>query len=189
MNDENQEHPGPEVLADLVEGTVVDAFWLDHVTSCKTCSDEIESLRRALEAASADEVPEPDETYWGSFNTRLKSRIDGDSRRPLKRWVWAAAGAAAAIAVGFWALPYGMEILKPSPVVFTEIVLPPVEEDEEYQALLTFAEILTDLEAWTEAFEDPSYSGIDPAQLTADETEELRNKLEKDIEGLDHAKS
>jgi hypothetical protein len=176
------------VLVDLVEGAVVDAIWLDHLASCKTCGDEVESLRQALETASADEVPEPDKTYWDSFNSRLKNRIDEESKRRLKRWVWAAA-AAAVVAVGIWASSYWIEVLKPSPPVSTEILLPPVEDDEEYQALLTFAEILTDSEAWTEAFDDQSYPGFDPAQLTADETEELRNKLEKDIEGLDHAKS
>jgi hypothetical protein len=186
MKDENQEHPSPEVLVDLVEGAVVDAVWLDHVASCKTCSDDVDSLRRALEAASTDEVPDPGEAYWDGFNPRLKSRIDEESRRPLKRWVWAAA-AAAAIAVGFWASSYWTEVLRPTPAVSAEILLPPIEDDEEYQALLAFAE--TDSETWTEVFEDQSYPGFDPSQLTADETEELRNKLEKDIEDLDHAKS
>jgi hypothetical protein len=187
MKDENQEHPSPEVLVDLVEGDVVDAVWVDHLASCKTCADEVESLRRALETASTAKVPEPGEAYWDGFNSRLKNRIDGERKGHLKLWVWAAA-AAAVIAVGFWASPYWMGVLKPSPAVTTEILLPPVEDDEEYQALLAFAEILTDSTTWTEVFEDPSYSGIDPSQLTADETEELRSKLEKDIEDLEHAK-
>ena len=188
MKDENQEHPSPEVLVDLVEGVAVDAIWKRHVSGCSICAKEVESLRTTLDMVSANEVPEPDKEYWNDFDTRLKNRIGKVPKKHLNRWVWTAA-AAAVVAAGFWTSSYRTEMVKEYPATWREAVLPPAEDDDEYQALLSFAEILADTEDWAEAFEDQPYSSFDPSQLTVDQTEELRQKLKRDIEVMDHAKS
>jgi len=188
MKDENQEHPSPEVLADLVEGVAVDAIWKLHVSRCTTCAKEVESLQTTLDAVSAIEVPERDKEYWDGFDARLKNRIVTASKKRSRRWVWAAS-AAAVVAGGFWASAYWTGIVKPYPAVWSEVVLPPVEEDNEYQVLLSFAEVLADTEDWIEALEDQPNSEFDPSQLTADQTEALQQKLKRDIEVMNNAKS
>ena len=188
MNDKELGHAPPDVLVDIAEGAVVEARWKEHVVRCEFCSKELRNLEEALAVAGKIEVPEPGDEYWRGFDSRLSERIQkkGKVIRRVKRWGWAAA--AAILAVSLWASWDVYAPLAPPPDM-AETILPPADEDAEYQFLLSVAELVNGEEDW----EEPLYFGpvlfVDPTQLTPEEKEQLRQELENDLEGENDAVS
>ena len=169
-----------------VEGTVVEAWWKEHVVQCESCMEEVENLKETLVLASKLKVPEPGAEYWQRFGSRLNERIqkDGKSSKRITRWAWAAA--AAILVVGLWV---GQDRFFPVSTLpdIAGTVLPPVNEDPEYQLLLSIAEIVGGEENWEERLDFGPVQDLNPTLLTPWEQEQLRQKLEIDLEGGNHA--
>lgn len=68
-------------------------------------------------------------------------------------------------------------------------VLPPADEDAEYQFLLSIAELVDGEEDWDERLHFGPVQDLDPTQLTLEEQEQLRQELESDLEGENDAVS
>jgi hypothetical protein len=178
-------HPPPDVLVDFAEGAVVDIVWREHIARCGHCSAEVEDLKRTLALVSHVEVPEPGAEYWNGFGSRLKERVRRKERigRPMGRWLWPAAVAAILVA----AIWIGKDWIPSPPPDTVDTVLPPAEEDPEFQLLLSMAEIVHDEEDWEEKLGFSAHPDLDPTQFTAEEQELLRLELERDLEGGNHA--
>ena len=190
MNENGEQvHLSPEILVDLTEGVAVDAEWKKHLLQCDACSKKVEDLRQALAAAGDLEVPELDESYWEDFESRLRTRIESEaSHRARSFGHWWVAAAAVALIIAGWVLretiPSGS-----TPEVFAEKLLPPIEEDQEFQFLLSVAKLTDSAEDLDEAFELVAYSVFDPSHLSGEEREALRERLEQDLEAEKNAKS
>jgi hypothetical protein len=188
MKDEEPLHAPPDVLLDIAEGTVVEARWKQHVVQCESCSEEVENLEKTLVLAGKAQVLEPGGAYWRNFGSRLNERIqkDGKARKRVGRWAWAAA--AAILVIGLWVIWYGYTPLSTPPDI-AETVLPPADEDAEYQLLLSIAELIDGEEDWEEQLDFGLLQDLDPTQLTSEEQEQLRQELENDLEGENDAVS
>ena len=55
-----------------------------HLASCPECQKMVEFERRWLEILSKDEIPDPGERYWNSFEDRLLTRIEQNRPEPIK---------------------------------------------------------------------------------------------------------
>jgi hypothetical protein len=187
MKDKEPYHAPPDVLVDIAEGTFVEARWKEHVVQCESCSEEVENLATTLALAGKVDVPEPGGEYWQSFDSRLNERIQKKRsvRRP-NRWVWAAA--AAIVAVGIWVSWDGYRPASLSSELAVS-VLPPADEDTEYQFLLSIAELVDGEEDWEKQLLFGPALSLDSTQLTAKEREQLRKELESDLEGENDAVS
>jgi hypothetical protein len=187
MKDKELDHAPPDVLVDIAERAAVEARWKEHVDDCEACSKKAEDLEKALTFAGKMDVPEPGDEYWRRFNSRLTERIQKEGRivRRVNRWSWAAA---AIVAVGLWASWGAFAPMSPPPVI-GETVLPPADEDAEYQLLLSIAELVNGEENWEERLNFGLVPDLDPTQLTPEEREQLRQELKDDLEGEDDAVS
>lgn len=79
---------GEDRLIDFVDGEVAGdeaAIIERHLEECPACRASVESLRRVLDAAGSDKVPEPDPAYWAYFSrnvaSRVRSRAESRKRR------------------------------------------------------------------------------------------------------------
>ena len=193
MMKNGQDHPAPELLLDLAEGSPVPSFRADHLSGCAECTSQVAELRETLELlrrqSGAEPTAEPD---GEGFASRLSQRIEREiRRRRIRRRVgWTAV---AAVLVAAWVGWLARDELGPIPGEApqkAEGVLPPLEQDSDYQVLLSLAELLElegDLQILFEV--DPYPSMLDLGQLTAEERRELRRELERDLEAAAHAKS
>jgi len=95
---------GEDRLIDFVDGVVTgdEAASIEgHLEECPACKASVESLRRVLDAAGADRVPEPEPAYWAYFAQNVTSRVKSraDSRKRRFRLVLIPALATAAVCV------------------------------------------------------------------------------------------
>jgi hypothetical protein len=91
-------------LIDFLEGEVSGQERADmarHLEGCPECAAREASLRRALDLAGADTVPQPDPAYWAYFAGNVRKRIGtrSASRRRRFRLVLVPGLAAAAACV------------------------------------------------------------------------------------------
>lgn len=47
----------------------------EHIGKCPACAASVEALRRALDIAAMDGVPEPEPAYWAHFAANVKHRV------------------------------------------------------------------------------------------------------------------
>ncbi len=142
-------------------------------------------MRETLTELRGVELLEPGAEYWKDFGARLRG-ADLD-RRKTRRWYGYAAAAAVILAFSSWHLG---RITAPQPVEPSsfEAVLPSMEEDPEFQLLLSVVE-LADLEEGTEeSLEWGALPDFDLDLLTPEEQECLRQEIEQEMEE-DHATS
>ena len=82
-----------------------------HVAQCAVCRDQVAELRHLLEAASADQVPEPSPLFWDHLSARVgravREEAEAGARRASWAWRWlpAPALAAAALLAAFVFMP------------------------------------------------------------------------------------
>jgi hypothetical protein len=189
MKEEESLHAPPDVLVDIAEGAVVEARWKEHVDQCESCSEEVENLEETLALAGRIEAPETGDEYWRGFDSRLNERIqkEGEVRRRVSRWMWAAA-AAAIVVVVLWTSWDAYAPMSPPPEI-AESVLPPADEDVEFQVLLSIAELVNGEEDWEQRLYYVPVQDLNTTQLTSEELEQLRQELENELEGEDDAVS
>ena len=70
----------------LGEATDVEAASIEkHIEECPACAVSVGALRRTLEVAAMDRVPEPEPAYWahfaGNVENRVRSRAESRKRR------------------------------------------------------------------------------------------------------------
>lgn len=163
-------HLSPEVFVDVVEGVPVDASWQQHLSACPACQEELGELEQTLSLLNED------------TETVLPTTEPAREPRGLPAWMVTAAAALVA-AVGLYWLAVERDASTPTSVELEEL-LPPVEEDEEFQFLIAVSgaadEDLVEIAA-------PVFDSfaLDPQRLTPGErqlfverlTEEMRSSL------------
>ena len=170
-SERQQDHLTPEVFVDVLEGSPVDASWRQHLESCSDCRQELEALEQTLAILKED---------VGTAASLAPPSVE----RSLSRW-WATA-AAVVIAAGaaYWmsvdrsgTAPTSAEVPE---VPEVEDLLPPWEQDEEFQFLLALSG------AMDEELDDvasPSFEGfaleafVFPGDLTPGERQRFVERL------------
>ena len=132
-SERQQDHLTPEVLVDVLEGSPVEASWRQHLENCSDCRQELEALEQTLAILKED---------VGTAAPLAPPSVE----RSLSRW-WATA-AAVVIAAGaaYWmsvdrsgTAPTSAEVPEVAKVPEVEDLLPPLEQDEEFQFLLALS--------------------------------------------------
>jgi hypothetical protein len=180
-------HCARETLLDLAEGLPVDAAARAHLAGCGECSRRVSELKQTLSTVAQVAGEEPGAEYWASFALRLRERIGGEetprtARAP--RWLWAVAAAAAVAlflraALDWWSGPGSI-----GPAASAESLLPPAEEDAEFQFLVAMAETIEPEQDLEDLAAD-----WDLSWLSAEEQAELVEKLRSALQEIGHAKS
>lgn len=189
--DGRNNHLSPEILLDFAESTPVDASWTEHLSGCEPCSARVRELQRALTDARELVPPSPGKAYWADFGSRLRTEIAAESemrKSRSRRWWWAIA-AGVSLALAGWLAWEASRPTAPMPEMSAETLLPPAEQDQEFQFLLSFAEIVQNPEDIEETLYLVTYAAADPSQLTAEEQEQLREKLENLLKVGENEKS
>jgi hypothetical protein len=79
------DHLTPEQFVDLVDGGG-DPAWRDHVASCRSCRNQLESTRAMLAEAADVTVPEPSPLFWDRLSARVRLVIDEERLMPSQVW-------------------------------------------------------------------------------------------------------
>ena len=190
MKTKNPEHCPPETLVDLAEGAPVEAARVQHLAACSRCAEQVAGLRATLAAAREVDVREPGERYWEDFPSRLRGRIAREERETA-RWQrrLLPVAAAAAVAVAAWLARDLMRTPEPAPASSPlEALLPLAEEDVEFQFLISVAELVDPEEELDEVGAGLSPT-LDLSSLTAEEENELRERIEQALKAGGDAKS
>jgi hypothetical protein len=107
MNDHLNHHLNQDEFILAYYGEPAPDVYRDHLASCAECSAELARLAAVLDRVEPSETPEPDAGYEARMWQRLEWRLPAERRaagpatprRPLTRWL----AAAAALAVAFLA--------------------------------------------------------------------------------------
>ena len=160
---DRSEHLAPEVFVDFLDAAPVDASHRQHLAGCERCRAELDELRGTLLLLSPSETP--------------SSEADGRNRHWLS---WAAAAAAlVATASVYWGFDVS-EPVAPQAVAIEEI-LPPLEQDAEFQLLLALTDALGEEWDSEEASAFESETGLDPGDWTAGERRRFVEKLAEEL--------
>ena len=121
------DHLTPEVFVDVVDGSPVDAFWHQHLESCSECRQELDELEQTLAVLDEDVVTA----------ALLAPR---PVARSFPRWWATAAAVVIAASAAFWInLDWSGNAPASAEVPEVEDLLPPLEQDEEFQFLLALS--------------------------------------------------
>ncbi len=85
-------------------GSEVKKAFESHLASCTSCAKEKENMDRLTRRIHDQEVPEPGEQYWNSFNRKVFSKIDQLQERGWSSKILLPRWAAATIATSFIAV-------------------------------------------------------------------------------------
>ena len=162
---DRSEHLAPEVFVDFLDAAPIDASHRQHLAACEHCQAELDELRGTLLLLSPSETP--------------SSEADGRNRHWLS---WAAAAAAAAL-VATASVYRGLDVSEPvAPhAVAIEEILPPLEQDAEFQLLLVLTDALDEEWDSEEASAFESETGLDPGDWTAGERRRFVEKLTEEL--------
>jgi len=159
-SERRRDHLTPEVFVDMVEGSPVEASRRQHLEHCLECRQELEELRQTLSILHEDVG-----TVAPPAGTRL-------------RW-WLATAAAIALAVSalYWMTLDTSGIAPLSTrTVEVEDLLPPVEQDEEFQLLMALSGSMAEE---LDGAVSPSFEGLplEASGLTPAERQQLVEEL------------
>jgi len=187
---ENRNHCEPEVLVDLAESFPVDARAHTHLKSCNVCSSRVAELQSTLAELSQEGSAEPDESYWAGFGARLGRLLaESDDARPSRRlWVPYAAAAAAVLCAVALARQLALVGGSGSEHQALASLLPPIDEDAEFQFLASVAYDASSGEDLESLLSGPS-SLAEDSSFTEQEEGLLVEKLKQVLEGKADAKS
>ena len=179
-------------LIDYVDEEVTSQERVDierHLEECPSCAACVASLRRALEAASSDRVPEPELAYWayfaGNVRSRAKARVESRKKRFRLVLIPGLASAAAFILI---AILYTQVLIEPvgdvesiiadlnASVVTEEILLGSGMEE------LFIGQIGADANLLFEYLNDTDPLGELVGELSEDEERDLINRLNRLME-------
>ena len=179
-------------LIDYVDEEVTSQERVDierHLEECPSCAACVASLRRALEAASSDRVPEPEPAYWayftGNVRSRAKARVESRKKRFRLVLIPGLASAAAFILI---AILYTQVLIEPvgdvesiiadlnASVVTEEILLGSGMEE------LFIGQIGADANLLFEYLNDTDPLGELVGELSEDEERDLINRLNRLME-------
>jgi hypothetical protein len=151
------EHLSPEIFVDLLEGSPVEARWRRHLDDCPECPRELGELGETLDwVRSAETAPR---------------RSESSGLRYL------AAAAAVFLALGglFFALRTRSPVAEHG--VASEQLLPPIQQDDDFELLLALSRDLPDTLVVQEAVETGSLVDALPTDLTEEEQRLLLERL------------
>lgn len=158
-------HLSPEAFVDVIDGAPVDASWRQHLASCERCRGELEELRETLSLLDAN------------AETSAAAAASPPRRGPTRGWV-AVAAAVLLIALGGYWLSVNREL--PGPSADSEELLPPIDEDEEFQLLLALSNAVGDNLPEVGGLVDDELA-LDPSRLTPEEQELLVEQLTEEV--------
>lgn len=155
-------HLSPEAFVDVIDGAPVDASWRQHLESCERCRRELDELRETLSLFNAEtSAPAPASPPRGS----------------TPRWVAVAAAVLVTVLGGYW---FSLDREVPQPLAESEELLPPIDEDEEFQLLLALSNAVDDDLPEVGNVVDDALA-IDPSRLTPEEQELLVEQLTEEM--------
>ena len=126
-SERQQDHLTPEVFVDVLEGSPVDAPWRQHLENCSECRQELEVLEQTLAILHEDVVT-------------AAPLARPPVQRSFSRWLATAAAVVIAVSAVYW-LNLDRSGTAPASVEVPEVedLLPPLEQDEEFQFLLALS--------------------------------------------------
>lgn len=144
------DHLTPEVFIDVLEGSPVDASRRQHLENCSDCRQELEELEQTLARLHED---------VGAVAPVAPPPV----RRRLRWWLATAAAVAIAVSAAYWMnldrsgiVPASADV---EDVEDVEDLLPPLEQDEEFQLLLALAGAMDEE---LDGVASPSFEGLPP---------------------------
>ena len=144
-NERTRDHLTPEVFIDVLEGSPVDASRRQHLADCSDCRRELEELEQTLAILHED---------VGTAAPPV--------RRGLRWWLAMAAAVAIAVSALYW-VNLDRSGIAPASAEVAEAkdLLPPLEQDGEFQLLLALSGAMDEEEE--EEISDvasPSFEGL-----------------------------
>jgi hypothetical protein len=198
-------------IVDLFEGRLA-PLRAAHVDGCRACREQVDSLRDALQRASAIDVPEPSPLFWDHFAANVRERIASVEPAPAQwaSWLgersgtWASMVAAVAmlmLVVWMTKKPVGPHSDPPTPSTLASTaasrmpdttaeprlqdpIQDPVQDDEAWALVRTIA----DDTSWDDAREAgiaarPGSADRLVLDLSPDEQSELARLLREELKG------
>ena len=199
--------PGPHLvgheLVDALDGAL-DAHRLAHVSSCPSCTSQLEEFRAIAGEAAAADVPEPPPFFWNQLSARVRASIaeeplPGSWSLAWRRWSRPTTAIAAAVVIagtivslsGLW--PRSSSKSEPPAAAALQIhddgdagedVFAEIDNDEAWALVRALAEDLNHDEMEGEGVSArPGAANYLTSQLTAAEQRELARLLEEQLEG------
>lgn len=110
-----RDHPGDDVLLDVLEGAAsVDAT--RHAGECAECARRMADVRGGLSMAAGADAPEPSPLFWDAFRGRVAAAIEAPpARRRYSGFLLPAFLATAATVAVIAFLPNEASVPAPSP--------------------------------------------------------------------------
>ena len=197
---------GPHLAAhefvDALDGTL-DARRVAHLSSCPTCTTQLEEFRAIASEAGGANVPEPPAFFWNQLSARVRASIaeeplPGSRSLAWRRWSRPAAAIAAAVVVvgaivllsGLWprsannAEPPAATLLVQDDGAAGEDVFAEIDNDEAWALVRALAEDLNHDEMEGEGVSArPGSANSLTTGLTAAERIELARLLEEQLKG------
>jgi len=158
-------HLSPEAFVDVIDGVPVDASWRQHLESGERCRRELDGLRETLSLLDV--------------NAETSAPAPGTvpRRGPAPRWVAVAAAVLVTALGGYW---LSLDRESPPPSAESDELLPPIDEDEEFQLLLALSNSVDDDLPEVGSVVDDELA-IDPSRLTPEEQELLVERLTEEM--------
>ena len=160
-----RDHLTPEIFIDVAEGSPVDASRRQHLEHCSECRQELEQLKETL-AILHDDV--------GAAAPAAPA-----VRQRLRWWLATAATIAIAVSALYWmSLDRSGTGAASARKGAVEDLLPPVEQDQEFQLLLALSGAMDEEEDISGAA-SPSFEGfpLDASGLTPTERQRFVEEL------------
>jgi hypothetical protein len=195
-------HLTPDQFIDVAEGTQSEAS-IPHLGECRTCREELESVRAALSRVSVNaDVPEPSPLFWDRLSADVRQRISTEPdprsgwmawlRRPLLVPLSAVAAVAVVIAVTLApptqvspTAPVATSSYVPSTTSAAAVAEPSFGAGDAIDPMLTLVTDLSDgmdLEAAADAgFASPDAAEHAVTHLNADELRTLERLLRAEL--------
>lgn len=163
-SERQEEHLSPEVFVDVLEGSPVKASWRQHLENCTDCRRELHDLEQTFSLLNEDVE-------------NAAPVASPPPKRALPPWVATAAAVVIAAVAAYWVAV--RDTTAPAAAELEEL-LPPVDQDEEFQLLLALSDAMDEELADVAG---PAFEGLsmDLAWLTAAERQRFVERLAEEM--------